>query len=65
MAQLQISSSEPLKIIELIEQLVPGVKLDALTSMLAGIQLTGSFTLAKKVSADETVTLQVTITPDK
>ena len=65
MAQLQISSSEPLKIIELIEQLVPGVKLDALTSMLTGIQLTGSFTLSKKVSANETVTLQVNITPDK
>lgn len=62
MAKLNMSSAEPLKMIRLIEQMFPGVNLDSMEKMLEGIQMSGTMTVSKKLSANETFTLEVTVT---
>jgi len=63
MAKLTMSSSEPVKIMRLMEQMFPGVKLDAMEKMIEGVIITCDATLTKKIGTDESVTLQVIITP--
>jgi len=40
----------------------PGVNLDSMEKMLEGIQMSGTMTVSKKLSANETFTLEVTVT---
>ena len=61
MAKLVMQADEPLKMVRLVEALFPGVKLDAITSIFKDTKVTGNLIIAKKLTATETVTLDVTI----
>lgn len=63
MAKLTMSSSEPVKIMRLVEQMFPGVKLDAMEKMIEGVTMEGTLKLNKKIDATSSVTLEVTVTP--
>ena len=63
MAKLTMASSEPVKIMRLVEQMFPGVKLDAMEQMIDGVTMEGTIKLNKKIDANASVTLEVTITP--
>lgn len=65
MAKIQMTSSEPLKIVRLMEQLFPGTDLKVVEGMLQGISLQGSMTLSKKIAQDSTFTLEITVLPEK
>lgn len=58
-----MASSEPVKIMRLVEQMFPGVKLDAMEQMIDGVTMEGTIKLNKKIDANASVTLEVTITP--
>lgn len=62
MAKLIMSSSEPIKIMKLVEQMFPGVNLDAMEQMIDGVTMEGTIKLNKKIDANSSVTLEVTIT---
>jgi hypothetical protein len=62
MAKLIMSSSEPIKIMRLVEQMFPGVKLDAMEQMIDGVTMEGTIKLNKKIDVNSSVTLEVTIT---
>lgn len=57
-----MSSSEPIKIMKLVEQMFPGVNLDAMEQMIDGVTMEGTIKLNKKIDANSSVTLEVTIT---
>jgi hypothetical protein len=63
MAKLTMFSSEPVKIMRLIEQMFPGVKLDAMEKMIEDVTMEGTLKLTKKIATDSSVALEVTITP--
>jgi hypothetical protein len=63
MAKLTMSSSEPVKIIKLIEQMFPGVKLDAMEQIIEGVAIEGDIKLTKSLAKDTSVILEVIITP--
>jgi len=63
MAQITLNSSEPLKIIKLVEQMFPGVDLKSMEKMIDGITANGTMTFSKKIDTNSTVTVAVTITP--
>lgn len=63
MAKLIMSSSEPIKIMRLIEQMFPGVKLDAMEQMIDGVTMEGTIKLSKKIADNSSVILEVTINP--
>ena len=63
MAKLTMASSEPVKIMRLVEQMFPGVKLDAMEQMIDGVTMEGTIKLNKKIDPNASVTLEVTITP--
>ncbi len=62
MAKLTMASSEPVKIMRLVEQMFPGVKLDAMEQMIDGVTMEGTIKLNKKIDVNSSVTLEVTIT---
>ena len=62
MAQINLGNSEIPKIIDLGEQVFPGVSLDAAKKMLSGVKLLGTITLSKTLAPNETITVAVTIT---
>lgn len=63
MAKLIMSSSEPSKIMKLVEQMFPGVKLDAMEQMIEGVTMEGTLKLTKKIEQDSSIVLEVTINP--
>lgn len=66
MADIIISSSEPLKLISLFEQLFPGIDLTSMVKILTGVKMktNGSLHLEKAISNTESVELNITINPD-
>ena len=62
MAKLIMASSEPVKIIHLIEQMFPGVKLDAMAQMISGVDVTGTMTFTKQLTDNSSIILEVDIT---
>jgi hypothetical protein len=62
MAKLSLNTTEPMKIIHLVESLFPGTDLKAIEKVLEGVTLQGNMTVNKKINATETVTLLVEIT---
>ena len=69
MAQISLSSAEPPKLIKLIEQMFPGVKLDPISAALTGLELDGTLNITKTLEATATapadsVTVALTFTKD-
>ena len=64
MAKLIMSSSEPVKIMRLVEQMFPGVKLDAMEQMIDGVTMEGTLKLTKKIDTDSSIILEVTVNPN-
>lgn len=58
-----MASSEPVKIIKLIEQMFPGVKLDAMEKIIEGVSIEGDIKFTKSLDKDSSVVLEVTVTP--
>jgi len=58
MAQLILSSTEPAKVLKLVEQLFPGVDLKIIEGIISGIELDGTLNATDTASG---VTLSVTI----
>lgn len=60
MAKIIMTSSEPIKLIQLIESMFPGVNLDAIESLLKDTTLAGNLSISRKLNA-ETVQLDIEI----
>lgn len=59
MAQITLNNDEPMKLIHLVEQLFPAVKLDALKTALDGLTFQGSFQVNKVTAKGETLQVKI------
>lgn len=59
MAQVSLNNDEPLKIIHLVEQLFPEVKLDPLKKALDGLTFNGTLQINKVTGKGETLQVKV------
>ena len=64
MAQIIIGSSEISSVLDLVEQILPGVNLTSAKKMIEGIELTSQTTIKKVLDSKETVELSLTINAD-
>jgi hypothetical protein len=62
MAKLELSSSEPAKMIKLVEHIFPHADLSSISAIIDGITVTGTINVSKKIDATDTANLSVTIT---
>ena len=60
MAQITLDTSEPQKIVHLVNGMFPGVNLDIVTKFLDGVT---SASITKQTAPHETLTLSLTIVP--
>ena len=63
MAQIKIASTEVPDVVRLLEQLFPGVKLDALNAAISGLTIKSDTTLTKMVGQNQSVVLEVVVDP--
>lgn len=63
MAIVNITSSEPLKMLKLMEQSLD-VDLSSFKKRLIGLNMKGELEVSKKVDTNETVTVKIVIVPD-
>ena len=62
MATLNMTNDEPLKLVHLVEQLLPGTDLTAAKKALAGVSFAGTHFVAKKTTApNESITFEVIV----
>ena len=64
MADITVTSSEPIKLIKLFEQFFPGIELGPMIKVLTGIESKGNLSVSKAIDGGEKVTVNLTINPD-